>query len=185
MIGSLPHFYYYSIGNVGEGIIAKRRTHAALISYLTPPFMESRTRGQFSDLFKEIDSWHNAPEERQPELSKKIKTIALNMGLHRDLQLDSISNQPFTAEEIERIENYAEEIANEKMTGRLYTSGQSFSPEEIESTVIAMCNWRVMLSSPATIWRRSRKSYIGCSPRHKQTQTICDKRSHPSAVPAL
>lgn len=139
LIGSLPHFYYYSIGNVGEGIIAKRRTHAALISYLTPPFMESRTRGQFSDLFKEIDSWHNAPEERQPELSKKIKTIALNMGLHRDLQLDSISNQPFTAEEIERIENYAEEIANEKMTGRLYTSGQSFSPEEIESTVIAMC----------------------------------------------
>ena len=139
LIGSLPHFYYYSIGNVGEGIIAKRRTHAALISYLTPPFMESRTRGQFSDLFKEIDSWYDTPEERQPELSKKIKAIALNMGLHRDLQLDSIQNQPFSAEEIERIENYAEEIANEKMTGRLYTSGQSFSQEEIESTIIAMC----------------------------------------------
>lgn len=139
LIGNLPHFYYYSIGNVGEGIIAKRRTHAALISYLTPPFMESRTRGQYSDLFKEIDSWYNAPEERQPELSKKIKAIALKMGLHRDLQLDSIPDQPFTAEEIERIENYAEEIANEKMTGRLYTSGQSFSREEIESTVIAMC----------------------------------------------
>ena len=28
-------------GNVGEGMIAKRRSYAGLQSYLTPPFMES------------------------------------------------------------------------------------------------------------------------------------------------
>ena len=60
------------------------------------------------------------------------------MGLHRDLQLDSIPNQPFSAEEIERIENYAEEIANEKMTGRLYTS-VSLSAKKRLSPLLLPC----------------------------------------------
>lgn len=36
------------------------------------------------------------------------------MGLHRDLKLDSVSSRPYTAEELERIDLFAEEIANEK-----------------------------------------------------------------------
>ena len=138
LIGSLPHFYYYSIANVGEAIIAKRRTHAAMLSHLTPPFMESRTRDRFSGLFKDIDDWYQAPENKQPEIGLRIKAAVLKLGLQRDLQLDSIAGKPYTAEEIERIENFAEEISNEKMTGRLYTLGQPYGKEDIESTVIAM-----------------------------------------------
>ena len=40
LVGSVPHLYIYSIGNVGEGMIAKRRGYGVLQSYLTPPFME-------------------------------------------------------------------------------------------------------------------------------------------------
>lgn len=138
LIGSLPHFYYYSIANVGEAIIAKRRTHAVMLSHLTPPFMESRTRGRFSVLFKDIDEWYQASKDKQQEIGLKIKTAVVKMGLQRDLQLDSIAGKLYTAEEIERIENFAEEISNEKMTGRLYTLGQAYSKEDIESTVIAM-----------------------------------------------
>ena len=138
LIGNLPHFYYYSIANVGEAIIAKRRTHAVMLSHITPPFMESRTRGRFAGLFNDIDAWYQTPENKQKEIGLKIKATVLKKGLQRDLQLDSISGTPYTAEEIERIENFAEEIANEKMTGRLYTLGQPYSKEDIESTAIAM-----------------------------------------------
>ena len=41
LVGTLPHFYLYTIGNVGEGVIAKRRAYAGLQSYLTAPFTES------------------------------------------------------------------------------------------------------------------------------------------------
>ena len=41
LVGSVPHLYIYSIGDVGEGMIAKRRGYGVLQSYLTPPFMES------------------------------------------------------------------------------------------------------------------------------------------------
>src|SRR3989475_5028910 len=37
LIGELPNIYIYSVNNPSEGTIAKRRSYAQLISYLTPP----------------------------------------------------------------------------------------------------------------------------------------------------
>jgi magnesium chelatase subunit H len=37
LIGELPNVYIYSVNNPSEGTIAKRRSYAELISYLTPP----------------------------------------------------------------------------------------------------------------------------------------------------
>lgn len=37
LVGELPNFYIYSVNNPSEGSIAKRRSYAELISYLTPP----------------------------------------------------------------------------------------------------------------------------------------------------
>lgn len=59
LVGALPHFYIYSIGNVGEGIIAKRRSYAGLQSYLTPPFMESNVRGIYRELNEAIKNYNN------------------------------------------------------------------------------------------------------------------------------
>jgi cobaltochelatase CobN len=69
---------------------------------------------------------------------KNIWTITVEMDIHRDLRLDSILTKPYTIEDIERIENYAEEIANEKMNRQLYTSGIPYTAERIKSTVLAM-----------------------------------------------
>ena len=138
LVGTIPHFYYYTIGNVGESMMAKRRSYATTISYLTPPFTESKTRGQYKELMNKIEAYYKTDEARQPEVSIAVKKIAVKMGLHRDLRLDSLLTQPYTAEEIARIENFAEEIANEKMTGQLYTTGVPYSPEKIRSSVMAM-----------------------------------------------
>ncbi|MFY9555107.1 MAG: cobaltochelatase subunit CobN [Blastocatellia bacterium] len=37
LIGELPNIYIYSVNNPSEGTIAKRRSYAELVSYLTPP----------------------------------------------------------------------------------------------------------------------------------------------------
>jgi magnesium chelatase subunit H len=37
LIGELPNVYIYSVNNPSEGTIAKRRSYAELVSYLTPP----------------------------------------------------------------------------------------------------------------------------------------------------
>jgi len=138
LVGTIPHFYYYTIGNIGESMMAKRRSYATTISYLTPAFMESNTRSQFNALQDKIREYYKTDEVQQPKVSIEVKKIAVAMGVHRDLRLDSVLSQPYTMEEIEQIENYAEEIANEKINGQLYISGEPYTPEKIKSTVLAM-----------------------------------------------
>jgi magnesium chelatase subunit H len=47
LIGDLPNIYIYSVNNPSEGSIAKRRSYAELISYLTPPIENA---GLYKDL---------------------------------------------------------------------------------------------------------------------------------------
>ncbi len=136
LVGSLPHFYIYTISNVGEGMIAKRRTYAQLQSYLTPPFKESQLRDTYKKLSDAIALYDKAPSTAQ---ALKVKAITVEMGIARDLSLDAKNlNQPYTADEISRIENYAEELVNEKITGRLYTMGVPYADDDIRTSVYAM-----------------------------------------------
>lgn len=137
LIGNLPHFYYYTTGNVGEGIIAKRRTHAALVTYLTPPYVESGMRQRYSALLEDI---HKAFESGggTSALGLRIKREAVRLGLHRDLGLDSTLTTPFTAEELEQLDTFTEEIADEKITGAYYTLGQPYSERDMLTTTLAV-----------------------------------------------
>ncbi len=140
LVGPLPHLYIYSIGNVGEGIIAKRRAYATLQSYLTPPFLESGVRGIYRDLCSAVQEYNDLlyAEADTEQAALKVKRLVVGLGIHRELRLDSLTTRPYTEEEIARIENFAEELANEKITGELYTMGRPYSRERIRSSVRAM-----------------------------------------------
>ncbi len=128
LIGPLPHYYIYTIGNVGEALIAKRRTYAGIQSHLTASFMETELR----------DTYRQLTEAMRREDGMAVKRIAVQMGIHRDLKLDSVLTLPWSEDELQRVEEFAEELVNAKMTGQLYTLGESYVPERIESTVLAM-----------------------------------------------
>ncbi len=49
-VGGIPHFYLYYVGNPSEAMIAKRRTHAGLLSYMCPPYIKSGLYGELSEL---------------------------------------------------------------------------------------------------------------------------------------
>lgn len=138
LVGAVPHFYIYSIGNVGEGMMAKRRSYATLQSYLTPPFLESSVRGIYRELMEKIKIYNNSRKENKDPESLAVKSLTVKMGIHRDLGLDSIANKPYTEDEIARVENFAEELATEKITGQLYTMGVPYESERIISSVYAM-----------------------------------------------
>ena len=146
LVGSVPHLYIYSIGNVGEGMIAKRRGYGVLQSYLTPPFMESNVRGIYRNLTERIKIYNQKayPEKGTADLKEvekaalSVKELAVSLGMHRELGLDSVLNVPYTEEEILKIENFADELAAEKVTGQLYTMGVPYEAARIESSVYSM-----------------------------------------------
>lgn len=142
LVGTMPHFYVYSTSNVGEAMTAKRRSYAGVINYLTPPFMESGVRGIYKELADAVMEYNRALGTENDNAihaaSMKVKRNAVRLGIHRELRLDSILTKPYTADEVARIEMFAEELANEKMTGALYVMGIPYAPEHIKSTVYAM-----------------------------------------------
>lgn len=140
LIGTTPHLYLYTIGNVGEALIAKRRSYAELQSYLTPAFKESGTRGTYRELSEAVKTYFHTIEAGQnaDEQSLEVKRLAVQLGIHRSLELDSLMSRPYSEDEIVRIDNFAEELSTEKIMGRPYVLGVPYDGKNIESSVFAM-----------------------------------------------
>ncbi len=57
LIGDLPNVYLYASNNPSEGAIAKRRSGATLISYLTPPLAQAGLYKGLNELKGSIERW--------------------------------------------------------------------------------------------------------------------------------
>ena len=133
LVNDLPHIYYYTTANIGEGTIAKRRSYAQLVSYLAPPFMGTQLQGELAQFSKLLETYL-AKEQDDQALSLKIKQATVAQGFHRDLKLDSNLSVPYTREDIKLIDDFVGELAYAKIPGGLYTTGIPFSKERIANS---------------------------------------------------
>ena len=145
LIGTTPHFYYYTTANIGEAIIAKRRSHAVILTYLTAPYAESGLKKKYAALH---DNIRQALTSGQTTLTLKRQIIG--EGIHRALGLDSTLATPYTTEQLEHIEAHLDELMNERMQGAYYTLGQPYSDEQLQQTAQAM-------NSDPAAWPRIRQ----------------------------
>lgn len=67
LIGELPNIYIYSVNNPSEGSIAKRRSYAELISYLTPPIENAGLYRELASLKELLTAYRMASDERERE----------------------------------------------------------------------------------------------------------------------
>jgi magnesium chelatase subunit H len=67
LIGELPNVYIYSVNNPSEGTIAKRRSYAGLISYLTPPIANAGLYKGLASLKEMIGNYRRATDETDRE----------------------------------------------------------------------------------------------------------------------
>ncbi|MDE7150229.1 MAG: cobaltochelatase subunit CobN, partial [Bacteroidales bacterium] len=137
LIGDVPHFYIYTISNIGEGIIAKRRSYATLLSHLTAPFMQS---GLYPDLFRLRDEIHRMENLEESDLKKNYLTsitdLARKAGVLSALSIDT--GRTLTVEEVERIHHYVEEVEDAKVSDGLYILGRPYTSEQVRNTVRLM-----------------------------------------------
>jgi len=59
LIDDLPNVYLYASNNPSEGAIAKRRSGATLISYLTPPIAQAGLYKGLNDLKSSLERWRS------------------------------------------------------------------------------------------------------------------------------
>ena len=65
LIGELPNIYIYSVNNPSEGTIAKRRSYAELISYLTPPIENAGLYKDLAAMKDLIGTYRRATDEEE------------------------------------------------------------------------------------------------------------------------
>lgn len=62
LIGDLPNYYLYAANNPSEGMLAKRRSAATLVSYLTPPLAQAGLYKGLTELKASVERWRAATE---------------------------------------------------------------------------------------------------------------------------
>ncbi len=140
LIGSMPHYYLYTISNIGEAIIAKRRSYATIVSHLTPPFMQAESGGKLKELAEKMELYESAEGESLKKLyAENIKKIVVESNLHKDLKLsDSFASTELSAENFELIHEYIHEIESARVNRGLYVIGRPYSEAEAAETAELM-----------------------------------------------
>ena len=136
----MPHYYLYVINNIGEALIAKRRTYATMVSHLTAPFMNSGTYGELHKLEEKIEAYESADSAMlKDEYRKSIIAAAVREKLHVDLKLSpDFEKGILNREDLERLHGYLHEIEDSKVNRGVYVIGRPYSKEEADETARLM-----------------------------------------------
>lgn len=104
LIGDIPNFYFYYCGNASEGMIAKRRSYAVLLTYAAPNFVQGGLYGPLAELDDALAEYtetkQQAPERAASvweTLSKKAEALGLPteaQALERELYRSKTSLIP-------------------------------------------------------------------------------------------
>jgi len=76
LIDEMPNFYVYSVNNPSEGSIAKRRSYAELISYLTPPIENAGLYRELAELKDLVMAYRQSTSEgERARLYESIESL--------------------------------------------------------------------------------------------------------------
>jgi magnesium chelatase subunit H len=75
LIDDLPNIYFYAANNPSEASIAKRRSAATTVSYLTPPVVKATIYSELKDFQETLTRWRTSNPEDKAEQTKIFDAI--------------------------------------------------------------------------------------------------------------
>ena len=143
LIGSTPNIYYYAANNPSEATIAKRRSYANTISYLTPPAENAGLYKGLKELKELISSYQSLKDTgRGPSIVNSIVATARQCNLDRDVELPSEDTDTADMEAeardtvVGRVYGKLMEIESRLLPCGLHIVGEPPSAEEAVATLV-------------------------------------------------
>jgi len=145
LINSIPNLYYYAANNPSEATIAKRRSYAATISYLTPPAENAGLYKGLKELGELVSSYQGLRENesrgasivnsvvaaaRQCNLDKDIKDLPSEEADAKNLTIDERDNV------VGKVYRRLMEIESRLLPCGLHTVGVPPTAEESIATLV-------------------------------------------------
>ncbi|MFY9514539.1 MAG: cobaltochelatase subunit CobN, partial [Rubrivivax sp.] len=137
MVADVPQLYPYSVDVVGEGLQAKRRGMAAVISHMTPPFDKA---GLNPDLVKLHGLFDDHGVARQQSVSATAANLvqldaqARKMGMLKDIGLTALRN----SDDVDALHDHLHDIELAQTPFGLHTFGVAPTQARRDATADAM-----------------------------------------------
>ena len=128
LIGDLPNLYLYASNNPSEGAIAKRRSAATLVSYMTPPVATAGLYRGLVDLKSMVERWRGLPGEatgERAELAPAIQAAAAAL----DLAAETPAWDDASVPDVEALRRAVEELELTLIPHGLHAVGEPPSAE--------------------------------------------------------
>lgn len=134
LIGDLPNLYLYCANNPSEGSIAKRRSGATLVSYLTPPLAQAGLYRGLADLKASIGRWRAlepvAPEAADLALLIQAQAAQVNLTDAQPAWQDDA-----LAGHVQALQERILELEYTLIPHGLHVVGKAMTPEARQETI--------------------------------------------------
>ncbi|MEC4985827.1 MAG: magnesium chelatase subunit H [Oscillatoria sp. PMC 1068.18] len=141
LIGTIPNLYYYAANNPSEATIAKRRSYAETISYLTPPAENAGLYKGLQELSELIGSYQTLKDTGRGEaIVNTIMDKCRLVNLDKDIALPDVDAKDMNGEERDQIVGsvYRKlmEIESRLLPCGLHVIGKPPTAEEAIATLV-------------------------------------------------
>lgn len=134
VVGTVPQIYFYIVDGLAEGIQAKRRGYAVIISHLTPPMTFTSLYGDLGKLATLADQYDGATSAQQAEIITQIKSLISNNHYDLGLDISTLNNNALIA----ALEDYLDDIQSTLYPYGLHSIGQAWNESEIALLVTSI-----------------------------------------------
>jgi len=141
LIGTIPNLYYYAANNPSEATIAKRRSYAETISYLTPPAENAGLYKGLKELSELIASYQTLKDSgRGVSIVNAVVEKCRQVNLDKDIMLPETDASELSAEDrdtlIGKVYIKLMEIESRLLPCGLHVIGKPPTAEEAIATLV-------------------------------------------------
>ncbi|WP_264048803.1 magnesium chelatase subunit H [Methylobacterium flocculans] len=137
LIGALPHVYLYAANNPSEGLLAKRRSAATLVSYLTPSLAQAGLYRGLIDLKASIERWR-ALEPAAVAERRDLAELIQAQGAGLDLVPAEPAWSADLAGQVQRLGAALHELEHSLIPHGLHVAGRGTPSEERTDILLAL-----------------------------------------------
>jgi len=132
-LGELPLVYPFVVNDPGEGIQAKRRSHAVIVDHLVPPLTRADGYGAITELETLLDEHQRIAAldpDKLPEIRAAIWEVLASARIHEDLGVDAPPSTHDDAfdELLLAVDGYLCELKDAIIRGGLHVLGEPPGP---------------------------------------------------------
>lgn len=140
-ISDLPHYYYYTIKNPGEGTQAKRRGYAAIVDHMIPPIKSVEDYDELEEIETKINMYYESKLADESKLvlhSNQIWEKVIGLNLHEDLDYTKATAFKDFELFLEDLHGYINEVKHTQIKEGLHILGHTLEGQELINMILSI-----------------------------------------------